>query len=78
VPWSVAYAAALVTNLLLRPFDREADLLLLDEVRSGRLPHRFDDSKARSELGYTSRPAAEALVAAVRGVAPVGSGYVAG
>jgi hypothetical protein len=26
----------------------------------------FDDSKARSELGYRSRPAAEALAAATR------------
>jgi hypothetical protein len=43
-------------------------LLVLDEVRSGRLPHRFDDSKARAELGHLSRPAAEALAAAVTGV----------
>ena len=41
-------------------------MLLLDEVRSGRLPHLFDDSKARIDLGYSSRPAAEALAAAAR------------
>ena len=31
-----------------------------------REPMTFDDSKARRELGYGSRPAAEALVAAAR------------
>jgi hypothetical protein len=41
-------------------------MLLLDEVRAGRLPHLFDDSKARAELGYSSRPAAEALAVAAR------------
>jgi dihydroflavonol-4-reductase len=66
VPWSVAYAAARVTDAWLRPFGREPELLLLDEVRSGRLPHRFDDAKARADLGYRTRPAAEALHQAAR------------
>jgi dihydroflavonol-4-reductase len=68
VPWTVAYATALVADAALRPFGREPQLLMLDEVRAGRLPHLFDDSKARAELGYESRPAVEALTAAVRGL----------
>jgi dihydroflavonol-4-reductase len=64
VPWGVAYAAARLANLTLAPLDREPKLLLLDEVRSGRVPHRFDDAKARAELGYVSRPATEALAVA--------------
>jgi dihydroflavonol-4-reductase len=66
VPWTAAYACARVADAALRPFAREPKLLLLDEVRAGRLPHLFDDGKARRELGYTSRPAATALAEAVR------------
>jgi dihydroflavonol-4-reductase len=66
VPWSAAYAAARVADAALRPFDREPQMLLVGEVRSGRVPHLFDDSKARSELSYVSRPAAEALAVAAR------------
>jgi dihydroflavonol-4-reductase len=65
VPWAAAYAAATLADLALRPFGREPELLLLDEVRSGRLPHLFDDTKARTELEYTSRPAPIALHAAL-------------
>jgi dihydroflavonol-4-reductase len=68
VPWCAAFAAAIVADAALRPLGREPSLLVLDEVRSGRLPHLFDDAKARSELGYVSRPAADALAAAVAGV----------
>ena len=64
VPWRVAYAAARLTDGALRLVGREPELLVLDEVRAGRLPHRFDDAKARAELGYASRPATEALTAA--------------
>lgn len=66
VPWGLAYAAAVAANAALRPVGREPELLLLDEVRSGRLPHLFDDRKARQELGYTSRPADQALAEATR------------
>jgi dihydroflavonol-4-reductase len=69
VPWSLAYIAALIADAALRPLGREPSLLVLDEVRSGRLPHLFDDAKARAELGYSSRPAADALAAAVRAAA---------
>jgi dihydroflavonol-4-reductase len=66
VPWTAAYAAARTAATVLRPLGREPQLLVPDEVRAGRLPHLFDDAKARSELGYRSRPAAQALADAVR------------
>jgi dihydroflavonol-4-reductase len=66
VPWPAAYAAAVAAGVALKPFGREPELLLLDEVRSGRLPHLFDDRKARMELGYASRPARQALTEATQ------------
>ncbi len=66
VPWVAAYAAARLANAVLRLHGREPELLVLDEVRAGRLPHSFDDSKARTEIGYVSRPAASALAEAAR------------
>ncbi len=66
VPWTAAYAAARLADAALRPFGREPQLLALDEVRAGRLPHLFHDAKARRELGYASRPAADALAQAAR------------
>lgn len=67
VPWALAYSAARVADLTSRRLrGREPELLVLDEVRAGRLPHLFDDAKAREELGYVSRPAADALAAATR------------
>jgi dihydroflavonol-4-reductase len=64
VPWAVAFTAACATDAMLRPLGRESQLLAPAEVRSGRLPHAFDDSRARRELGYRSRPAADALTLA--------------
>ncbi len=66
VPWAAAHMAARVADAALAPFGRRPRLLVLDEVRAGRLPHLFDDAKARSELGYASRPAVAALGAAAR------------
>jgi dihydroflavonol-4-reductase len=66
IPWTAAYAGARVADGLLRPIGREPRMLVLDEVRVGRLPHLFDDAKARAELGYSSRPAADALEDATR------------
>lgn len=66
IPWPAAYLAARAADAALRPLGREAKLLALDEVRLGRLPMVFDDSRARSELGHVSRPAAEALTQAAR------------
>lgn len=68
VPWRVAYAASLLAEACLSPLGREPQMLVPDEVRSGRLPHLFDDSKARVELGYESRPVSEALACAARSV----------
>jgi dihydroflavonol-4-reductase len=70
IPWSAAHLAARAADATLRPLGRSPKLLVLDEVRAGRLPHRFDDSKARRDLGYTSRPAAEALREAVASAEP--------
>ena len=64
IPWSLAYLAAAVADPLLALAGREADLLNLDEVRVGRWPMRFDDGRARRDLGYRSRPAEDALRAA--------------
>jgi dihydroflavonol-4-reductase len=62
VPWSAAYAAAwLATHV-----KRDPGLLVLDEVRVARWPMRFDDSRARAELGYSSEPALSALARAAR------------
>lgn len=69
VPWTVAWLAAAAADTINRPLGREPALLLLDEVRAGRLPHLFDDGRARRELGYRSRPAAEALAEAARWLA---------
>jgi dihydroflavonol-4-reductase len=68
VPWAVAYGAARAGEAALRLVGREPTLLVADQVRLARLPMTFDDSKARSELGYASRPAREALEAAARAV----------
>jgi dihydroflavonol-4-reductase len=65
IPWPAAYAAARIAAAALRVVGREPELLNLDEVRLARLPMVFDDSKARRELGYQSRPAADALAAAL-------------
>lgn len=66
VPWPVAYGAALAARAALRPWGREPELLVLDEVRLGRLPMAFDDARARRELGHTSMPGCDAIEAAVR------------
>jgi len=64
VPWALAYGAARAGDAALHLVGREPSLLVLDEVRLARLPMTFDDARARRELGYTSRPAEQALVAA--------------
>ena len=64
IPWRVADVAARIADAALAPAGREPSLLVHDEVRLARLPMTFDDARARTELGYGSRPAAEALRAA--------------
>jgi dihydroflavonol-4-reductase len=66
VPWALAYGAARAGDAALRLIGREPSLLVVDEVRLARLPMTFDDARARRDLGYTSRPAQQALVAAAR------------
>ena len=46
--------------------EARSGLLVLDEVRVARWPMRFDDSRARAELGYSSEPALSALARAAR------------
>jgi len=62
LPWSGVFAAAWVAARL----GAQPSLLNLDEIRVARWPMLFDDSRARRELGYSSRPASEALAAAAR------------
>jgi len=56
--------AAVLAHAAGRLSGREPRLLVLDEVRLARLPLFFSSAKAREELGYVSRPAADALAAA--------------
>lgn len=69
VPWAAAYGAGLIAAISSRLSGREPSLLNLDEIRVARRPMLFDDAKARRELGYSSRPAREALADAAREVA---------
>ncbi len=64
VPWGAVYGAAVMADVAGRVTGREPRLLVLDEVRLARLPLFFSSAKAREELGYCSRPAADALAAA--------------
>lgn len=69
VPYPLVHGAAWAAHLASRATGREPRLLVLDEVRLARLPERFAIDKAPRELGYTWRPADDALrdaVAAVR------------
>ncbi len=66
VPYPVALGAAWVADRATRVLGREPKLLNLDETRLARLPMRFSCEKAQRELGYTFRPADEALGDAVR------------
>jgi dihydroflavonol-4-reductase len=61
VPFPVALGAAHAAALAARVTGREPRLLILDEVRLARLPLYFDSSKAREDLGYSPRPARQAL-----------------
>jgi dihydroflavonol-4-reductase len=65
IPWRLAYLASGLSTAALGAVGRQPSLLVLDEVRLARWPMLFDDATARRELGHRSRPAAEALAAAV-------------
>jgi dihydroflavonol-4-reductase len=65
VPFRVALGAAWFAHHAGRVIRREPTLLVLDEVRLARLPARFSIEKAQRELGYSWRPADDALRDAV-------------
>lgn len=61
IPFPLVLAAAWTADRTLAPFDREPELLVLDEVRLARVPALFSSEKARAQLGYSWRPAKQAL-----------------
>jgi dihydroflavonol-4-reductase len=68
VPYRLVHGAAWAAHLASRATGREPRLLVLDEVRLARLPELFAIDKAPRELGYTWRPADDALRAAVEAI----------
>jgi dihydroflavonol-4-reductase len=65
VPFPLVLGAAMLADRALAPFGREAELLVLDEVRLARVPALFTSAKAWQQLGYSWRSAREALEEAV-------------
>lgn len=76
VPTSVALAAARVSDLVEGTVLRREPHVPLEGARMSATQMRYDDTRARTELGYTSRPAAEALVDAATFF--LANGYVTG
>lgn len=66
LPWSVPYSLAWCGERVGRTLGREPELLVLDEVKLARHPLFFSSAKATDHLGYSPRPAAEALTDAAR------------
>jgi dihydroflavonol-4-reductase len=64
VPYTVAYPAALGAELVARVTGREP-LITLDSVRMTRKRMYFSSAKACRELGYTPRPARQAIADAI-------------
>jgi dihydroflavonol-4-reductase len=73
-PGSFALVAAHLSGLVEGRLLRREPTIPLEAAKMSTTHMSFDDRRARSELGYTSRPAAEALVRAARWF--VDSGYV--
>jgi dihydroflavonol-4-reductase len=67
VPFKAVLALAHAADGTLGLVGREPKLLVLDEVRLARVPALFTSDKARRELGYSWRPAEQALREAVHG-----------
>ena len=65
LPFPLVLAAAWAADRALAPFGREPELLVLDAVRLARVPALFSSEKTSRELGYSSRPARQALEEAV-------------
>jgi dihydroflavonol-4-reductase len=66
IPFNAVLAAAWTADHALALINKEPRLLVLDEVRLARLPASFTSKKAEHELGYSWRPAAQALQEAVQ------------
>jgi dihydroflavonol-4-reductase len=64
VPASVALAAAVVSDAVEAGLLRREPHVPLEGARMSATQMRFDDTRARSELGYESRPASDSLRAA--------------
>ena len=73
-PNAFALAAARVSELVQGRLLRGEPSLPLEAARMSTTHMSFDDSRARSELGYTSRPASEALARSAHWF--VDAGYV--
>jgi dihydroflavonol-4-reductase len=65
IPYRPLLALAWTADSLLAAVGREPKLLVLDEVRLARVPALFTSDKAATELGYSWRPAGDALREAV-------------
>jgi dihydroflavonol-4-reductase len=65
LPFPLVLASAWAADRTLALFGREPELLVLDSVRLARVPALFSSERARRELGYSSRPARQALEEAV-------------
>ena len=74
VPHGVAYAAGRVSEAVEGRLLHREPSVPLEAVRMSTTRMAFDDSRARTELGYTSRPPREALVDSARWY--VDNGYV--
>lgn len=65
VPYALAYGVATIAELIAAATRSDEPLATRDGVRMSRKLMYFSSDKARSELGYTPRPATEALRDAV-------------
>ena len=66
VPRAVALGAAVISEFVEGRLLRRTPHVPLEGARMATTMMAFDDSRARAELGYTSRPASEAIERAVR------------
>ncbi|MGH3411771.1 MAG: NAD-dependent epimerase/dehydratase family protein [Marmoricola sp.] len=66
LPWAPIYGLAVAADLVGRLTGHPPRMLNRDEVLLSRVPLHFSSDRARRELGYEPRPAAEALTAAAR------------
>lgn len=73
-PRSLALAAGAASHLVEGRVLRREPFVAMEAARMSTTDMVFDDRRARSELGYTSRPAEEAIVASARWF--VDHGYV--